>query len=167
MIWVDYTIIGIIALSTLIGLIRGLIREALSLVAWVVAFWVAITFSSYGAELFAAYIPAPSMQLAAAFVSLFVVTLVCAAIVNYLITRLVDKTGLKGTDHMLGVIFGVARGVVVVAILVLLAGATPLPKDQWWQDSLLIDQFQTLAVWLRGLLPPEFAQKFEYVDNPL
>lgn len=166
MIWVDYTIIGIIALSTLIGLIRGLIREALSLIAWVVAFWVAITFAPRVAEFFTAYISAPSMQLAAAFVSLFVVALILAAIVNYLITRLVDKTGLKGTDHMLGVIFGVARGVIVVAILVLLAGATPIPKDQWWQDSLLINQFQPLAAWLHGMLPPEFAQKFEYVDRP-
>lgn len=167
MIWVDYTIIGIIALSTLIGLIRGLVREALSLVAWVVALWVAFSFAPHGSGLFASHIQAPSLQLAAAFASLFIITLILAAVVNYLITRLVDKSGLKGTDHMLGVLFGTARGVVVVSLVVLLAGATPLPKDQWWQESVLINHFQPMAVWLRGYLPPEFAQKFEYASDHL
>ncbi len=167
MIWVDYTIIGIIALSTLIGLIRGLVREALSLIAWVLALWIAFTFSQRFSELFVAHIATPSVRLAAAFIALFVITLILAAVVNYLIAKMADKGGLKGTDHTLGVVFGLARGVIVVALLVLLAGATPLPKDQWWSESMLIGRFQTMAVWLRGFLPPQLAQKFDYSSERL
>ncbi|MEO5573004.1 MAG: CvpA family protein, partial [Gammaproteobacteria bacterium] len=123
MIWVDWLIVGIIALSGLIGLLRGLVREALSLIAWVAAIWVAISFSHYVAGLLVEQIPSSTVRLMAAFAGLFVITLMLAALVNYLIAKLVDKTGLSGTDHLLGVFFGIARGVVLVAIIVLLAGA--------------------------------------------
>lgn len=162
MVWVDYVIIGIIALSGLIGLMRGLVREALSLIAWIAAIWVALSFAHYFADALHAYIALPSVRLMAAFAILFVTTLILAALINYLIAQLVDKTGLSGTDHLLGVFFGVARGVIVVAILVLLAGATPLPKDPWWQASVLIDDFQNVALWLRSLLPPDIAKNFVY-----
>ncbi|MEW6353321.1 MAG: CvpA family protein [Pseudomonadota bacterium] len=162
MTWVDYTIIGIIALSGLIGLLRGLVREALSLIAWVAAIWVGLSFAPMSADALIDYIPTPSVRLMAAFAVLFVTTLILAALVNYLIAKLVDKTGLSGTDHLLGVLFGVARGVAVVAILVLLAGATPLPKDPWWRESMLIGDFQNLAVWLRGFLPSDLAQHLTY-----
>jgi len=160
MIWVDYVIIGIIALSGLIGLMRGLVREALSLIAWIAAIWVALTFAHYFADLLTGYIALPSVRLMAAFAGLFVFTLMLAALVNYLIAQLVDKTGLSGTDHLLGVLFGIARGVVVVAILILLAGVTPIPRDPWWQQSVLIEDFQGLTLWLRGFLPPDIAQNF-------
>lgn len=162
MTWVDYAIIGIIVLSGLIGLMRGLVREALSLVAWVAAIWVALKFAHPLAAALEAQIAMPSARLMAAFALLFVATLIVAALVNYLIAQLVDKTGMSGTDHLLGVLFGVARGVVVVAILVLLAGATPLPKDPWWQQSVLIEDFQNVAVWLRNYLPSDLAQHFIY-----
>ncbi len=162
MIWVDYVIIGIIALSGLIGLLRGLVREALSLIAWIVAIWVALTFTHEVAALLVERISVPSVRLMAAFAALFITTLILAAIINYLIAKLVDKTGLSGTDHMLGVFFGIARGVVLVAIIVLLAGATPLPKDPWWRQSVLIEDFQNIAVWLRDFLPTDIARKFNY-----
>lgn len=169
MIWVDYVIIGIIALSALIGLIRGLVREALSLVAWVLAIWVAITFASGVAQLevLVSRIETPSIRLMVGFAALFIVTLILAALVNFLISKLVDKTGLSGTDHVLGVLFGIARGVALVAIMVMLAGATPLPKDAWWQESLLIDDFQKIALWLRDFLPEDVAEDFtfELEDN--
>ena len=63
---------------------------------------------------------------------------------------------------MLGVFFGIARGVVLVAIIVLLAGATPLPKDPWWRQSVLIEDFQNIALWLRDFLPADIARKFNY-----
>jgi membrane protein required for colicin V production len=162
MIWVDWVIIGIIALSGLIGLLRGLVREALSLIAWAAAIWVALSFSHYVAGLLVKQISAPSVRLIVAFAALFVITLILAALVNYLIAKLVDKTGLSGTDHMLGVFFGIARGVVLVAIIVLLAGATPLPKDPWWRQSVLIEDFQNMALWLRDFLPADIASKFDY-----
>jgi membrane protein required for colicin V production len=162
MIWVDYGILIIVALSALISVMRGFVREALSLVAWVAAFWVAFAFHQHLATFFANYIEAPSLRLMSAFALLFVVTLIICAIINNLVAQLVKKTGLSGTDRMLGVLFGVARGAVLVAILVLLAGLTPLPEDPWWKESIFIVHFQSMALWLRDFLPPDIAENFQY-----
>ena len=72
------------------------------------------------------------------------------------------KTEITGTDRALGVIFGIARGIVIVAILVLFAGLTALPKDPWWKESLFLPHFQVLAVEIQNLLPPEVAVLFKY-----
>jgi membrane protein required for colicin V production len=161
--WVDYLIIGIIGLSALISLIRGFVREAVSLLVWVGAFFVAWTYFRELSERLAPWVSTPSLRLALAFAVLMLVVLVLGAIVGFVIGRLVDKTGLSGTDRLLGVLFGAARGAVLVAALVLLAGLTPFPQDPWWRDSLLIVHFQQLAVWLLSLLPPEIAEYFRFV----
>lgn len=155
MIWVDIVIFGIIAASALLSLIRGFVREALSLAGWLVASWVALTFARGFADLLLTGISAPSVRIAVSFTILFVVTLVISALVNRLAGSLVAKTGLTSTDRMIGMVFGVARGVVVVAVLVLLAGMTTIPQDPWWQESALIDMFHKLALWLKHTVAPE------------
>jgi membrane protein required for colicin V production len=155
MIWVDIVIPGIIAISALFSLMRGFVREALSLAGWVAASWVALTFAKDFADLLLTGISAPSLRVVVSFTILFVVTLVVAALVNRLAGTLVSKTGLSGTDRMIGMIFGVTRGVLVVAVLVLLAGFTTMPQDPWWQQSALIDVFHKLALWLRYTVAPE------------
>ena len=161
MIWVDYVIIGILGLSALISLMRGFVREALSLAAWVLAFWVSWTFfRELAVQL--DWFTVPSVRLGAAFAILFIATLMVGALVNFLMGQLVDKTGLSGTDRLLGMFFGAARGAVLVAILVLLAGLTPFPNDPWWTQSQLIGYFQELAIWLKELLPPDIGEKFNF-----
>ncbi len=162
MIWVDYVIIGIIVLSALISLVRGFVREALSLVTWVLAFWVAWTFFRELAVVLEPWIATHSVRLGIAFAGLVTATLIVGGIINYLIGQLVEKTGLSGTDRLIGVVFGGARGVVLVAILVLLAGLTPMPEDSWWKQSVLIPYFQDIAIWLKQFLPPDIAAKFRY-----
>lgn len=157
MIWVDIVIPGIIAISALFSLMRGFVREALSLAGWMAAFWVALTFAKDFAELLLAGISAPSLRMVVSFTILFVVTLVITALLNRLAGQLVSRTGLSGTDRMIGMIFGIARGVVVVSVLVLLAGLTTLPQDPWWQQSVLIDVFHKLALWLRYTVAPELS----------
>lgn len=162
MIWPDYIILAIVLVSAIISVLRGFMREALSLAGWVLAFWVALVFTRELASHFNEYISVPSVRLAVAFLILFLATLILSALVSYLATQLVEKTGMSGTDRMLGVVFGVARGVVIVAILVLLAGFTAVPRDPWWTESTLIHHFQDLAIWIRGFLPPEFASQIKY-----
>ncbi len=161
MIWVDYAILGIIGLSSLVSLLRGFMREAFSLAAWILAFWISWTFFR-DLSVHLEWFTVPSVRLGAAFAILFLITLILGALVNYLVGQLVDKTGLTGTDRMLGVFFGAARGAVLVAIMVLLAGLTPLPNDPWWQQSQLIGYFQDLALWLKDLLPPDIADRFSF-----
>ena len=162
MIWVDYIIIGIIGLSALISLVRGFVREALSLVVWVLAFFVAWTFFRE-LSLHLTWFSLPSVRLGAALAILFLTTLLVGGLVNYLIAQLVEKTGLTGTDRLIGMLFGAARGVLLVTLLVLLAGLTPLPEDPWWNSSQLIAYFQELAVWLKTLLPEDLGEKFRFV----
>lgn len=153
MIWIDYAIIGLILISSIIGLIRGFIREAFSLTLWVLAIWVGLTFSREFSVFLEGMIDYPSARIAAAFAVLFFVTLILGAMVNYLLGELVKRTGLTGSDRFAGMVFGIARGFVVVAIIIMLAGLTPLPEDSWWKESVLIPPFQSLAVWLHDHVP--------------
>ncbi len=162
MLWVDIGILAVIAISAVISVFRGLIREVLSLVAWVVAFWVAFTFSGQVANFFETVISVPSARQVIGFISLFVGTLLIGGGINYLIIKLVDSTGLSGTDRALGVIFGVLRGGVIILILVLLAGLTPVPQDPWWHESLFIGHFQQLALKVLDYLPANVAGYFSF-----
>ncbi len=157
--WVDYLIIGIILISSGISIVRGFIKEVLSLISWIVAIWVAFMFFANFASLLTPYIDTATLRLFIAFFVLFVVTLILGALVNHLISQLVEKTGLSGTDRALGVIFG---GVAIVTILVLAAGVTPMPSDSWWQNSLLLQHFEDLAVWVKQLLPADVAEHVNF-----
>ena len=160
--WADFAILAIMAVSAIISISRGFMREALSLMGWVLAFWLALTFSESLAAWLTPWVSVPSVRLISGFLFLLIATLLLTALLNYLMGQLVDKTGLTGTDRMLGVLFGIVRGGLIVTILVLLAGLTPLPNDPWWQESQLIPYFQELAVWLRGFLPEDVAEMFNY-----
>jgi len=72
------------------------------------------------------------------------------------------SSGLSGTDRVLGIVFGIARGALVVGVLVLVAGLTPLPQDPWWEQSVLLGRFEAMALWLRSYLPPEVAAYFTF-----
>jgi membrane protein required for colicin V production len=159
---VDYAIVAIILLSAVVSVIRGFLREALSLAGWLLAFWVALSFTRELAALLEGYIGVPSARLALAFLGLFVATLLLTALVNFLAGQLVEKTGLSGTDRALGVVFGTIRGAVIIAILVLLAGFTTVPQDAWWSRSYLLHHFQDLALWIRRFLPPDIAAQIRY-----
>ncbi|GAB4289700.1 MAG: CvpA family protein [Methylophaga sp.] len=162
MVWVDYLIIGIIAISAGISIVRGFMKEVLSLISWILAFWVALMFHSHLSTLLTDYISTASIRLFLAFFTLFAVTLILGGWVNHVICQLVEKTGLSGTDRSLGVVFGLLRGLAIVTILVLAAGATPMPADAWWQNSLLIEHFVNFAIWVREFLPTEIAQHINY-----
>ena len=167
MLWVDYAIVAVVCISALISLFRGFVREAISLLGWIVAFWVALTFMDLAAAPLAPYVEAPTLRLAAGFGILFLVVLLTTAVVNYLAGLLVDRSGLTGTDRVLGMAFGAARGALVVAGLVLLAGVTAMPQDPWWRESALIKHFEALAVEIRELLPSDIAQHLDYAPASL
>jgi membrane protein required for colicin V production len=162
LIWIDYGIVGLLALSAVVGLMRGFIREAFSLLVWILAIWIGLTFSHDFAPLLEKHIQVPSVRIAAAFAVLFILTLLVGGLVGYLLTQLVQLTGFSGTDRLLGLLFGLARGALIVSVLVLLAGVTPLPNDPWWKESVLIPPFQKLAVWLREQLPTGLAGYVTY-----
>ena len=147
MVWIDFAILAVIGLSSLISLIRGFVKEALSLVTWFAAFFVASNFFGDLAVYFTS-INDTMLRNGAAIITLFVATLILGSIVNYVIGTLVDKTGLSGTDRMLGVCFGAIRGVLIVsAIIFFLDTFTSAAKAVWWQQSVLIPAFGIVVNW--------------------
>jgi membrane protein required for colicin V production len=161
MIWVDYVIIAIIALSALIGLARGLIREVISLAVWAAALVAAWFFYEPVAMQLTPWISTPSVRIGVAVLIIVFGVLIAGAIIGYLLATLVDKTGLTGTDRLLGVVFGAARGAVLVALVVFLASLTPLTEDPWWDESQLLDQFKILADWMLEQVPPDVADRIK------
>ncbi len=142
--WVDFTILGVIGLSALISLVRGFVKEALSLVIWFGAFFIA---SQYYAKLAVYFtnIQDDMVRNGAAVGALFVFTLIVGAVVNYVIGQLVQKTGLSGTDRILGVVFGALRGVLIVAaVLFFMDAFTSLSNSDWWRQSQLIPEFSRI-----------------------
>ncbi len=160
--WLDLVILGIIVLSALISLIRGFVKESISLITWIVAAVLAFRYFSPMAELLEPFVDAPTIRNVAAFAILFIFTLVVGAIVNFIMSQLVSKTGLSGTDKALGVVFGAARGVLIVTMVVLLASLTPMPEASWWQDSATVGFFQQLAEWVKGIIPADAVDKFSF-----
>ena len=160
----DCAIIGIIVLSALISLIRGFVREAISLATWIIAIIIAIKFAPVLSTYFENYIQTPSFRIAAAFLIIFFVLLLIGSLINYLISTLVSKTGLSGTDRLLGLIFGFARGILFIGVIVMLANMTSVPKENWFQKSQLIPHFQGLSEWLKGFVPEQM-QKIGSVDK--
>lgn len=163
MIWVDFAIIGVIALSAIIGLVRGLIREVVSLAIWGVAIFVAWSFYQPVSEMLTPWVATPSLRLGLAVLLLVIGVLFLGAIFAYILTLLVEKTGLSGTDRLLGLVFGTARGAVIVALAVFLAALTPLTQDAWWQESQLLVHFQHLADQLLALVPLELTDKVKSI----
>jgi membrane protein required for colicin V production len=163
--WTDYTILAVLALSVLMGLWRGFIGEVLALVCWVLAFWVAWMFGPALADHFSASISTPSMRVLLAYVLCFVTVLVAGAIVAFLMRKLVQGSGLSGSDRLLGMVFGLVRGFALVTLVVFLLGFTPFRRDPWWNESRLLPDFEIGARWLGDRLPSEVAKYLEPVEN--
>ncbi|HCV39435.1 CvpA family protein [Pseudomonas vlassakiae] len=149
---VDWAIIAIIAVSTLISLKRGFVKEALSLLIWIVAGAVAWMFGGSLSVYLESYIQTPSMRTIAGCAILFVATLLVGAMLNFLIGELIRVTGLSGTDRFLGMAFGAARGGLLVVVAVGLLSLGPVQQDSWWQESRLIPQFLLVADWSKNLI---------------
>ena len=158
--WADYCIIAALVLSVLMGLWRGFIGEAIALVCWILAFWVAWTFGAQLAAQFTA-ITLPSARLLLGYAICFVGVLIAGALVGFLMRKLVAGSGLSGSDRMLGMVFGLIRGLAIITIAVLILKFTPLPQDPWWKQSQLLPTFENAARWLSSKLPPDVTR---YLD---
>jgi membrane protein required for colicin V production len=159
----DYAILLMLLLSVLLGWWRGLVYEILSLLSWVTAYFVA---KSWVTE-FTPYMPSvlenEILKSAAAFVAVFVVTLILCGIAAWAIYRLAKAFGLDWrTDGVAGAIFGLVRGLLIVIMLVLLAGLTKLPQTAFWKDALLSKPLQITALAVKDLLPEDLAKRITY-----
>ena len=150
---VDWAIVAVLGISILISFWRGFVREAMSLGTWIASIVIARLFAAQTATLLVPYIDVPSLRLGAAYAMLMVGTLIVGALVSNLAGAFVKMTGLAGTDRFLGMVFGLARGGVIITIIVAgLYYLTPAPEDGWWQESVIIPQVVEAIEYLGPLL---------------
>lgn len=153
MIWVDLVILGVVTLSCIISLIRGFVKESISLASWTLAFALSVALADNLALLLPGSIEQPSLRIAIAFVALFISTLLVGGLVGFLLGTLIEKTGLTGTDRMLGVLFGLFRGVIIICGIVIVGSMMDLSATQWWQQSTLLPYFIIMIKWIIPLIP--------------
>jgi membrane protein required for colicin V production len=162
MTYFDYAMLGIVALSIAISLWRGLIREVVSLVAWLVALWVAARFAVDVSPIVPGSISSPPLRYLTAFAVLFSATVIGLELLGFFVARLLRSVGLGFIDRLLGAIFGLGRGVLIAWILTLAGGFTTLPQRDWWRDAVLAPPLQTAVLAARPLLPLELAKRVHY-----
>ncbi len=158
----DYAVLGIFAISVLLGVWRGMVGELLALGAWIAAFFAARAYADQVAPWFDGLVAQPVLRTVLAWVVMVVAVLVVVAIARKLVSLLLKATGLSVLDRMLGACFGLLRGAVVVLLAVMLAGMTPLPAAAWWREATLAPPLETAVLASRPWLPPDVAKRIKY-----
>lgn len=149
----DWMIITVVVLSTLLSLKRGFVKEVMSLVTWVVAFIIAVKFTGPLQTLLIDQVQNDQIRYVVAFIALFIATLVLGALVNFVLGSLVQATGLSSTDRIIGMLFGFVRGgLIVVAFISLLSLSPAIEKSDMWKSSQLVPQLVVLKDWVREML---------------
>lgn len=158
----DYIVIAVVAGSVIVALLRGLIAEVLSLTSWLLALWCAKEFAPDVSRFLPVDLAGEGLRLVAAFVLLFFVVWLATALLRVTLTGLMDSIGLGGVNRLLGGVFGLARGLVLVTALVLVGGMSDLPQAPMWRNALLAPPLEDAALSLRPWLPPMLAQNVRY-----
>lgn len=158
----DYAVLGIVAASALIGVLRGVVSEILALAAWVAGFVAARAWAEPVGSSFSSWLGEPALRQAAGFVAVVAAVLVLFAVGRWLLSLLLKAVGLGPADRMLGAVFGVMRGALIVLAMVLVAGMTSLPKAPWWQEAMLSPPLETAVVAAKPWLPEEVGKRIRY-----
>lgn len=162
--WVDIAIIAIIGLSVLTGLFRGFVKELIALCAWVLAIGLGFKYSQSLEPWLTKYIQDQSVRYAVGFIVIMFATLFAGGVVNAILSFILKRAGLNGTDRTLGMGFGFVRGVFIVALLMVAVKMTSLPYQQYEQESKLYAHFDPVVTVIYDHLP-EVIKQIKTVDN--
>jgi membrane protein required for colicin V production len=162
MTWLDYAVIGVFVVSVALGVWRGLVREVISILGWVIAFLAANLFGGPLGAAMPQAIPTPELRVAAAYVVVFVLALVVASMLGILLSKAMHAVGLGPLDRALGAGFGVARGALIVLAGALLAGLTSVPRHSYWHESASGKYLVQAALAIKPLLPQTLSERLRY-----
>lgn len=158
----DYLVLFVLICSVVISTLRGLVKEILSLLGWIVAFVVANAYGETLAPLLAGVVPGTTTRLIVAFIALFIGVRILMGLLTMALDAIVKATGLTLVDRGLGGLFGFARGLVIVLAAVLLCGLTAIPQQPLWKNALLSPLAETAAHTVLPFLPGEFARRITF-----
>jgi membrane protein required for colicin V production len=159
---IDIIVLAILGISTVLGVFRGLVREVLALVAWVAGFLLANLLAPEAARLLPKAMASEEIRLLVSYVVVFIIVLVALSVLAILASKLVKVVGLGVSDRVVGGVFGLTRGVLVVMILVLLAGLTSLPRQSAWRDAALRGALEASAGYVKTWLPADLSKRIKY-----
>ena len=157
----DYAVLMVLGLSLIWALLRGLVRELVALAGWVAAFVLSVLFTQTVADMLPRSLGSFLASLVA-FLTIFIGVWILSGFAGLLLSRLVSAAGLGWADRMLGAFLGLVRGVLIVLVLVMFAGLTPLPREPFWRNAMLSAPIETVLVALKPLLPEALAQHIRY-----
>ncbi len=169
MAWLDIIIVVLIFLSMLIGFFKGFVKESISLATWIAAIIIGLRFSPELANHLPVSVENDVLRIGIAFAALFIIVLVIGGLINYLISQFVKKTGLSGTDRLLGLIFGAIRGGLIVTLLILIATrlVPAMQTEPWWEQSKMTPSFVSMAEQLNAFLPKQLQERLlQKPENP-
>ena len=158
----DYAVLLIVGASVLLSVMRGFVREVLALLAWMIAFVAAALLSGMVAASLTSVVASEPLRALAAFVLVFFATLIAVSLIAMTASSLTKKAGLGVEDRLLGSVFGLARGLLVVTLLVLIAGLTSLPRQPAWSDAMLSPPLEALAGSVKPWLPQIVSRNLTY-----
>ena len=159
---VDYAVIGIVGISLLFGLWRGVVGEIIALLAWIAAIFAAVEFGAPVGRAVFAGLSDPALRTLAGCVAIFVGVLVTMSLLSMVVRSMVKALGLSMSDRILGMIFGLVRGVLVCMVLVGLGGMTSAPTQPWWQNAMLSAPLETIVLATKSWLPDDLAKRIRF-----
>ncbi|MBC7621534.1 MAG: CvpA family protein [Candidatus Saccharibacteria bacterium] len=154
----DWVFLGVLVFSLLVGALRGLMFEVISLLSWLAAFVLAQWFAPAVAHWLPISSTNEALRYGMGFLMVFVGTIFAGSLIAFVVKKLVAAVGLSPADRMLGAAFGVARGVVVLLALTVVVGMTPLKSAPWWQESVGAQMAGVVLHGLKPVLPQDFGQ---------
>lgn len=158
----DLALLAVVVLSTLFAFVRGVVRELIAAVTWIVAIVAAVVYADPVAGWFARLDLAPVAKHLLAFGLILIAILVVGAFVATALSGVVRAIGLGFVDRVLGAAFGLARGLAVVVLFALVAGVTALPRHDWWQNSMFGGPLAVAALALKPWLPRAWAERLDF-----
>jgi len=158
----DFVVLAILAVSGVLGLVRGLLKELLSLIAYLAAFAAAIWWGPTVYGWLEPYLSMTLLRMGVSYAVVFILVLLAVGLINMTLAALIRTTGLGPADHGLGGIFGLARGLLIIVALVALAGYTPLPKEPWWEGAMFSQSAVKAVIYIKSWLPPSLAEYLPY-----
>jgi membrane protein required for colicin V production len=161
MTWFDYATFAIVSLSVLLAAFRGVVREIAALAGWVAA----LVLSGLFAQQLAQWLPvalSPVLRAVTAYLVIFLGILLLSGLAGTLLAKLFRAAGLGFTDRAVGALFGLARGVLIVFVAVMLAGLTSLPREPFWRAAAFSGPIETAVLAARPALPKDLAQRIRY-----
>ncbi len=158
----DYLVLFVLVCSILISTMNGLVREGLSLFGWIVAFLAANAFGESLAKLLPESLTGNAVRLIVAYVALFIGVRLLTMLLGKVLEGLIKAGGLTVADRGLGGLFGLARGIVIVMVVVLLCGMTAVPQQPFWKNALLSPLAEAGARTIKPFLPVSFARQIRF-----